>query len=291
MPLLNDQIAFLTNSTLIGDHTLDSALSALDGWIGQHAPSLPGYERQAFSASLEAETTNDTYSLVESVLKLHATRLLYRFDRQRATLAPEGDSAYAQARSTFVRALTDSEDGINEARIDIAVANAHHLMSSVEGNRVWLDRALDRLPALAAVDLVALAQQVPALPLPGVGWFKRAGLRLMGFNFERLAQENRDNLAAIARLQVNQIVLLAHLLGTSFETIRERQRAHRAYRTAAHLIARHDGLYRQDADQLLDIAESLQRSEPEAATILAHQARANTDDPGLVARADAILAG
>jgi hypothetical protein len=193
----------------------------------------------------------------------------------------------------FGHALRQCEEGINEARIDVAVANAQQLLGNEDANRRWLDSALERLPPLASIDLVALAQKIPAMPPPKMNWFQRAGVKMMGFNFERLATQNRDELAAIGRMQVNQIVIMAHLIGISFETIRERQRAQRAFRIAAHLIVRYNGLFRQEeADPLIDMAESLRKFEIEAAQVLAEQAyalyEAQGDSEG-IARAQAVM--
>ncbi|MBI5959107.1 MAG: hypothetical protein HY866_10255 [Chloroflexi bacterium] len=294
MPILNEKINTLTENVVSGQQNLEQALAALDDWIRTHGGGLSENERRTFSASLDQESTDDDRSLVDSILKLHTTRLLYRYDR--AHIQPpkfsDQQSPYGKARVAFVDALSASEEGINEARIDVAVANAHQLLKSPEANRRWLDYALDRLPALASADMVALAEAIPAMPLPRLNVFKRLGLKVVGFNFERLAQENRDSMVTIARMQENQIVLLAHLVGTSFEAIREWPRANRAYRSAAHLIVRRAGMFRQEAEQLLDIAETIRRVEPEAAQILARQARplcqAHQDTDGL-ARADAIL--
>ncbi len=297
MPTLNDTIDSLTNTVLTGEYGLDDALSALETWIDAHAAAMTSNERQQFSATLDQESSNDDRSLIQSVLKLHATRLLYRWDRRTAPPSPPpdaGQNAYMQARTAFTQALSQSEDAINEARIDIAVANAHHLLANVAANRHWLDRALDRLPDLAAIDLVQLAEAIPAMPLPRMGPFKRLGLKLMGFNFDRLAQQNVESLAGIAHMQINQIILLSHLLGTSYQAIREPQRARRAFRIAAHLIVRHGGMMAMPPDQLIEIAESIQRTESEAAGVLARQAyddyQASQNGAGLV-RARAILAG
>lgn len=297
MAILNNTIHDLTENVLNGGYDLDGGLAALETWLRENAARLSEDERQAFSSSLEQESTNDNRSLIDSVLKLHLTRLLYRYDREHnPAMFATGDSrgAYGQARASFVRALTESEDGINEARIDVAIANAHHLLGNRPANRRWLDIALERLPALAAMDLVALAQAIPNMPLPNLNPLKRFGLKLIGFNFERLAQENRASLVTLARMQANQMILLAHLVGTSFEAIRERQRANRAFRVTAHVIVRYDGMYGDDVVQMLDIAETIRQAEPEAAQILAHQARAlceTSGDEACLTRADTILDG
>jgi hypothetical protein len=145
---------------------------------------------------------------------------------------------------------------------------------------------------LAATNLVTLAQEIPAMPIPHMTPLKRLGLKFMGFNFARLDQENRDSMVTIARMQIDQMVTLAHLLGTSFEAIREYPRVQRAFRVAAHLIVRHQGMRSRDPDQLLSIAESLYHSEPEAARVLVGQARdayARANDADGVARIDALM--
>jgi hypothetical protein len=293
MPNLKNEIDSLTGAVLSGQCDLDSALTALGRWLDEHASDLTEGDRRAFSATLDQESTNDNRSLIDSVLKLHTTRLLYRHDHVHAALqdAGTGQTAYAQASAAFTEALRESENGINEARIDIAIANAQHLLGNAAANRRWLDQALERLPRLAATDLVALAQAIPPIPLK-IHWLKRAGLKLVGFDFDRLARYNRESLAVIGRMQANQIVILAHLIGTSYAAIQESKLADRAFRVAAHLIVRHQGLYEQEAGPLLEIAESIRRAEPEAARILARQARAlieGSADPASLARADAIL--
>jgi hypothetical protein len=296
-PLLH-HIEALTHTILSGACGLDDTLADLDDWLAGHAGQLTESDRRTFSAALNVESSNDDRSLIDSILKLHATRRLHQHDLQ--TIPPpaldDTPNAYVQARNAFHQALRASEDGITEARIDIAIANAHNLLGDVAANRRWLDSALARLPDLAAADLTAMAQDIPAMPLPRIGLFKRLGLKLVGFNFDHLDDKNRETLAIIAKMQVDQIVLLAHLLGTSFEAIHEHRRAQRAFRVAAHLIVRHAGLQSQAPGQLLEIAESLHRSEPEAAHILARQVISLCDvyededaDPDLLARAQTLL--
>jgi len=275
MPSLLEPIHQLTDYVLEQPDDLDGALTVLERWFDEHGGQMTDADRRAFSAALDVQSTNDNRSLIDSVLKLHMTRLLYRFDRTRNTrptaLAPND---YAQARTAFTKAMEESEDVINESRIDIAVANAHHLLGNATANRRWLDRALDRLPPLATTNLVTLAQAIPSMPIPRLNAIKRLGLRFMGFDFSRLDRENRDSLSAIARMQIDQMIILADLIGSSFEAVRERQRAQRAFRIAAHLIMRHEGMRNADPDQLMAIADSLLRCEPEAARQLAHQAHA-----------------
>jgi hypothetical protein len=277
MTTLVEHIEALTSSVLTGHSGLDQALAALENWLDTHITTLTASERQAFSLSLEQETTNNNHSLVDSILKLHAARLLHRHELQYAPdpVPDEAANGYTRARGQFEQTLRRSEELINEARIDIAIANAHHLLGNITANRRWLDSALTHLNDLAATDLVTMARETPLMPPPQVGPLKRIGLRLAGINLDRLAEYNRDNLALIGQMQNNQIVILAHLLGTSFEAIHERSRARRAFRIAAHLIVRHNGLPGEDADQLLAIAESLQRFESDAAELLIRQAQQN----------------
>ncbi len=292
MPSLLEPIHALTDTVLDNTDELDGALVALEEWFDEYADTLTPEQRHSFSAELDVESTNDDRSLIDSVLKLHMTRLLYRYDRARSHPPTPVQNDYTRARTAFTQGLEESEDIINESRIDTAIANAHHLLGNPAGNRRWLDRALDRLMPLAATNLVKLAEDMPAMPIPRMTPLKRIGLRFMGFNFERLDQDNRDSMVMIARMQIDQIVTLAHLLGSSFETIRERQRAQRAFRVAAHLIVRHQGMRIDDPGQLLSLAESLQRTEPEAARVLAAQARdlsTQAQDIVGVARANALL--
>jgi hypothetical protein len=293
MPTLIEQINALTDTVLSGGHELDDALHALEAWIADYAGMLSPDDRARFSASLDRESEDTDRSLVDSILKLHTARLLYRYDSQHQPAPAEPRNDYEVARMAFGHALRQCEEGINEARIDVAVANAQQLLGNEDANRRWLDSALERLPPLASIDLVVLAQKIPAMPPPKMNWFQRAGVKMMGFNFERLATQNRDELAAIGRMQVNQIVIMAHLIAISFETIRERQRAQRAFRIAAHLIVRYNGLFRQEeADPLIDMAESLRKFEIEAAQVLAEQAyalyEAQGDSEG-IARAQAVM--
>lgn len=281
MPSLVDYIDHQAAAVLHGECSLDEAIYAVDDWLEEHFDQLTPSDRRAFSATLDQAGTGRDESLIDSILRLHTTRLLYRYDKAAAGDGVESAAnneggepdAYQQAREAFSSALQDSEDTINEARIDIAVANAHNLLGNRDANRRWLDAALERLHPIAGYDLVAMAQRIPSMPVPRLNWWKRLGLQLVGLNFERLAEKNRASLSTIARMQTDQIIIIAHLLGTSYESIRERQRAHRAYRVAAYLVMRYGGMQLEEGEQLLAVAESMQAAEPEAAAVLAEQAR------------------
>jgi hypothetical protein len=292
MASITEQIDFLTGTVLNGSSGLNEALSMLETWLQDHADQLAEADRRAFSAALEANSSQDNRSLIDSVLKLHAARLLHRYDAQPQRPAGSYRSTYEQTRDAFQRAMEESERILSESRIDIVIANAHHLLGDVEANRLWLSAALEQLPELAATDLVAMAQDIPPIPLPQLNPLQRLTFRLIAGHFSRLAQQNRESLAAIAQLQINQTALLAHLIGTSFEAINEQRQAQRAYRVAAYLIVRYQGLPGQDPATLLEMAETLWAFEDEAAQILArqalsqYQAQGNTDG---IAQAQALL--
>ncbi len=300
MATLDDHIRALTEAVVRGAQGLDEALNDVERWLDAHAPALSEADRDAFSATLDRESNDDNTSLVDSVLRMHATRLLYRYDEAaslgaaaRGVVDDAETTPYSVARDQFNAALRQSESGIREARIDIAIANAHHLLGDMHANREWLDSALAHVQPLASLDLVRLADAIPSMPAPRMGALRRIGLRLLGVNLERLAERNRASFHAIAQMQMNQVVLLAHLIGASFEALRERPRSRRAYRVAAHLVVRYEGLLNDDAAHALAVAEDIRRAEPEAAALLARQAaglyRAAGDAAGQ-ARAEALLA-
>ncbi|MBN1202416.1 MAG: hypothetical protein JXJ20_11215 [Anaerolineae bacterium] len=296
MTTLSEHIDILTDRVMNGSRGLDEVLDFLERWINDHAATLTATERKQFDATVDAgKTTSINYSLVNNVLRLHTARLLYRLDAQQAAPPAPDDklNPYEQAREDFHRVFKETEQGINEAQIDLAIANAHQFLGNINAKRNWLDTALKHLPSVAAVDLTSMARSMPAMPLPRSSWLRRIGINLILPSLERLAEQHRDDLAQIAYSQANQIILLAHLIGTSFESIHERQRAGRAFRVAAHLIVRNNGMQsHEDPAQLLDMAEPLHAYEPEAARVLAQQARdlcvASPDDDSL-ARANAIL--
>lgn len=295
MTTLDEHINALTQQVVSGATGLDEALAAIADWLDAHGYALDRAERDAFRASLDRESTRDNRSLVDSVLRLQVARVMYRQDDEAEAAEPAGEeeaNEYIAARDAFNAALRESETGIREARIDIAIANAHHLLGDVRANRAWLDTALARVQPIATLDLVRLAEAVPAMPLPSMGAFRRVGLRLLGVNLDRLSDRNRASFVTLARLQTGQIMVLAHLIGSSFGALRERQRANRAFRVVAHLAIRYGEMPEADAEQALAIAGDLRRAEPEAARVLAKQARAAfaaRDDAESVERAEALL--
>jgi hypothetical protein len=298
MPTLTQQIDSMTGDVLNGSHSLDEALTILGDWLNTSADTITGDERQAFRNALNEPSSNDTRSLVDSTLRLHVARLIQRREESGQQSASDPDdidptSDYARQRSQFETALLDTNRAIKEARIDIAIANAHNLLGDIDANRRWLSHALDRLPDLASVDLMTLAEQIPPRPVPRLNWFQRISLKLMGVSFERLAAHSLGNLTIIAQLQTNQIIILAHLTGVSLDAIHQQRLARRAYRVAAHLVMRNEGMPGEDVDHLLEIAETLVDTEPDAARSLARQAHtqctAESASNDCLTRAQAIL--
>ncbi|MCD4686289.1 MAG: hypothetical protein K8S97_10170 [Anaerolineae bacterium] len=289
---LDEHIIALTNTVISGRHGLDETLDAVEEWVYAHGGSMPEAEVVHVLTTLNRDSSNDDRALVDSVLRLHATRLLYRFDQDQQLVSEDDDTEYGWARNAFNTALRESEVGIREARIDIAIANAHHLLGNISGNRQWLDTALERMQGIASLDLPGLVAVIPAMPLPKMGPFRRLGLRVMGLDLTQLSERNRESFTEIARMQINQMILLADLIGAQFNVIHERQRANRAFRVVAYLVLRYDGITGLEPAQLLNIAGDIQRTEAEAAAVLAQQAyvlfRATGDEDGMV-RAEELL--
>lgn len=287
MTTLTAKIDTLTRQVLGGSQSLDEALQELETWLNNPLNQVTGNERRTFSEALHEPTSNDNRSLVNSTLKLHATRLMHRHESAGPASAPAenttgGDKAsdYTTRRAIFEQALQDASAGINESRIDIAIASAHNLLGDIAANRRWLSLVLDRLPELAATDLAALAEAIPPMPPPRLNPLRRVALILLGANLDKMAERSRANLAVIAHMQTNQIIILAHLTGVSLDAANQRARAQRAFRVAAHLITRNKGMPGEDIDHLLEIADSLAPVEPEAAQMLARQALDQGDREG-----------
>lgn len=279
MSTLDQHILELTDAVVGARYTLEQALPVIEEWLDRHGMDLTADDHALFRQSLQRESTDDARSLVDSVLRMHALRLLSRSERTRIprpSADPQLDHGgpYAQARDAFNDALRDSEDELREARMDVAIANTLHLLGNAQGSLTWLEQALERLHPLATMDLVELAQAIPAMTLPKLGVLRRLGLRAMGLNLEALSERNRSSFVRLAQLQTNQVILLAHLLGVSFQGLQEHQRAGRAFRVVAHLVLRYQGMPGEDAQAVLEIADAIRRSEPEAAMLLAQQAYA-----------------
>ena len=125
------------------------------------------------------------------------------------------------------------------------------------------------LPTALGVDW---SRYVPALQASGLDPGRLAlCVEEIGLLRLRPALQGVD-LAAFAVVPAPFVQQEAHLIGTSYEAIRERKRANRAFRIAAHLIARHEGMYLREGEQLREIADAIQRAEPETAALLVAQA-------------------
>jgi hypothetical protein len=98
MPSLLEPIHALTETVLARPGDLDNALVSLEEWFDEHADSLTPQQRQSFSAALDVESTNDDRSLIDSVLKLHMTRLLLRFRATRRARGPPSRRDWRKAR-------------------------------------------------------------------------------------------------------------------------------------------------------------------------------------------------
>ena len=207
---------------------------ALQTWLDANAPTLSAADRAAFSQVLVQEKQNPTgestdASLVASVLRLHAMRLLFRYDAQHSEpMKPEDESAYAQAKHRLKLALREVETAINEARIDTAIANAHHIMGDRGANRRWLQDALIRVQTVAAKDLTRLAENIPLPEAPQLTLWQRIMFRLYGIRQEEIAKRTVASLRQIADLQTNQIAEMATLLADSFNAIDDKLSAKQA---------------------------------------------------------------
>jgi len=252
MITIDETIATLTADINEKRQSLDDGLFALQAWFDRNVELFNDDERTAFSDRLNAEknaaksdstdsnTTTaaqgDDSSLISSVLRLHAMRLLYRFDERRRSIpALTTTSAYARAKQRLQVALREAELALNEARVDTAIANAHNILEDRGANRRWLQDALTRLQTLAHKDLVKLAEAVPAPDLPPLNPLQRAGFWLLGIKQEEIGRRTLLSLRKLAQLQTNQLTEMANLLLGSFEAIEDNLGIQQALRLLAQL--------------------------------------------------------
>ncbi len=189
-------------------------------------------ERAAFSETLHSEkeapveggqSQGTDASLVASVMRLHAMRLLYRFDeRHHPQEPPEGDSAYHRAIHKFRAALRDAELSMNEARVDAAIANAHQILGNLNSNRRWLQDALAQLQQAAQKDLRKMAEAVPPPDAPNMNVIQRVTFRVLGIRQDELARRNLNSVRQLAEFQTTQLMEMIKLLANSFEVIDDR---------------------------------------------------------------------
>jgi hypothetical protein len=226
---INETINGLTDAIATGKQSLDDALFALQTWLDQNTGLMSEDELQAFSETLNAEKDTqvrdgkpygDDQSLVASVLRLHAMRLLYRMGEQRRGAPKTQDnSPYERAKRRLQLALREIDIAINEARVDTTIANAHNILADERANRRWLQDALARLQAVSAKNTVKLADAVPIPDLPRLSIFQRLTFRVLGIRQEELARRSLLSLRQVAVLQHEQLVEMAKLLADSFEAI------------------------------------------------------------------------
>ncbi len=245
MPTLDETISELSGAVTAKRQSLDDALFALQSWIDRSAQFMTDADREAFTEKLNAEKEpqvvdgqpyGDDYSLVSSVLRLHATRLLYRLDERReGPPRPDDDSPYGRARHRLRLALREAELALNEARVDTAIANAHQILADASANRRWLQDALTRIQVITSKDVIRLAEAVPMPDLPSLNLFQRVIFRVLGIKQEEIARRSQESLRKVAQLQHNQLVEMVKLLADSFDASGDRLGAQQALALLAKL--------------------------------------------------------
>ncbi len=229
MATINQTIEQLTGSVTSGKQSLDDALFALQAWLDKSADLISESDRDTFSETLEAEKDTqvrdgqpygDDQTLVASVLRLHAMRLLYRLDAPRRPEAGD-DSAYGRAKYRLQLALRETEMAINEARVDATIANAHQILMDRNANHRWLQDALARLQGVAGKDLVKLADAVPIPePIP-LKIIQRLVFLVLGIKQEEIARRTVASLKQMAELEHSQLIEMVTLLIDAFTAIND----------------------------------------------------------------------
>src|SRR4051812_8740261 len=139
MGLLDDKINSLATEVSANRQTFEDSLFALQTWLESTVDKMSDTERAAFSDTVNAEkdpvkrdgqAQGDDNTLITSVLRLHAMRLLYRFDEaRRSPPTPADNTPYLRAKLRLQQALRQTELAMNEARVDTAIANAHNILN------------------------------------------------------------------------------------------------------------------------------------------------------------------
>jgi hypothetical protein len=245
LPRLDETINDLTGAVVAKRETLDDALFVLQTWIDQNAQFMTEADRETFSEKLTAEKDTqvrdgkpygDDHSLVSSVLRLHATRLLYRLDERReGPPKSDDDSSYGRARQRLRLALRDAELALNEARVDTAIANAHQILEDTSANRRWLQDAMTRIQTVASKDVIRLAEAVPMPDLPSLNILQRLMFLVLGIKQEEIARRSLASLHKVAELQHSQLVEMVKLLADSFDASGDRLAAQQALALLAKL--------------------------------------------------------
>ena len=229
MTTINETINGLTEAIATGKQSLDDALFALQTWLDQNTGLMSEDELQAFSETVNAEKDpqvrdgepyGDDRSLVASVLRLHAMRLLYRMgEHKRGAPKAQDNSPYERAKQRLQLAMREIDIAINEARVDTTIANAHNILADQRANRRWLQDALARLQAVSAKNTLKLAETMPVPDLPHLSIFRRLMFRVLGIRQEELARRSVLSLRQVAVLQHEQLVELVRLLADSFGAV------------------------------------------------------------------------
>jgi hypothetical protein len=238
MPSIVTTVTRLTDDITAKRESLEATLFALQRWVEANGPLMTDADREEFSRVLMAEkdapdpatgSTSDDTSLVSSVLRLHAMRLLFRLDASRAEpLSPEDATPYAAAKLRLKLALREVEMSTNEARIDAAIANAHHILGDRGANRRWLHDALIRLQTASAKDLLRLADAIPAPEPPRLSWLQKLMFRVLGIRQEEISRRTVESLRHISQMQNQQVAEMASLLAESFSAIGDKSGAQQA---------------------------------------------------------------
>jgi hypothetical protein len=223
---LQETLDSLTTSLVDHKQTLDDALFALQTWMDNNIQTLTPEQRDQFNAKLEAEKHAPTdsedsepsdYGLVSSVLRLHATRLLYRYDeKMRNSFAREEDSPYGRAKQKLQHALRLTEMAINEAKVDTAIANAHSILNDNNANRRWLQDALTRIQSVSNKDLIKLADSVPPPEKVELTIFQRIAFFVLRIKQDEISRRTLASLRQIAELENVKLIEMAKLLAESF---------------------------------------------------------------------------
>lgn len=227
MTNLQEVITVLVHDITSQQKTLEQGLLVLQKWFDDHIEVISEADRDHFSTTLQAEKDSatqdgkpvgDDSSLVASIMRLHAMRLLYRYDEGRREPAPlRDDTPYVRAKRKLELALRQTELALNEARVDTAIANAHNILNDPKANQRWLLDALTRLQTLSSKNLIRLAAAVPAPEPARLSFMQKIMFRLLNITQEEIGRRNLASLRQIAELQTNQLVEMVQLLIESFQ--------------------------------------------------------------------------
>src|SRR5258708_17585538 len=136
MATIEETIAALTADISEKRQSLDDGLFALQAWFDRNVELFNDDERTAFSDRLNAEkptagAQGDDSSLIGSVLRLHAMRLLYRFDERKRSIPPlTTTTPYARGKQRLQVALREAQLALYAPRVDPPIGNAHPILEN-----------------------------------------------------------------------------------------------------------------------------------------------------------------